>query len=131
MKQQIDRPIGNSLRTSTRAAAGTHARSVMTEFGRTIASEPAAGTEPDGFASATGEADSKRKKMYGFHGHFSSCSCVLFYGGGFKRASSGKTAERHPMTPLENAVNLASFTPQFSSRWVFPRHSITEAGHFM
>jgi hypothetical protein len=47
------------------------------------------------------------EKMYGFHGHFSSGNCLLFFGGGFKKGFVlGKTAERHPMLPLENPVRL-------------------------
>ena len=47
------------------------------------------------------------EKMYGFHGHFSSSNCLLFFGGGFKKGFVfGKTAERHPMLPIENPVRL-------------------------
>ena len=82
---------------------------ISTEFGRTIASDPAAGKEPDGFAERhTGEKlVVDNEKMYGFHGHFSSGNCLLFFGGGFKKGFVlGKTAERHPMLPLENPVRL-------------------------
>jgi len=45
--------------------------------------------------------------MYGFHGHFSSCNCMTFFGGGFKKGYvHGKTAERHPMLAVENPVPL-------------------------
>ena len=45
--------------------------------------------------------------MYGHHGHFSSASSMLFFGGGFKEGSVyGKTAPRHPMMPVENPVHI-------------------------
>jgi len=45
--------------------------------------------------------------MYGFHGHFSSGNQMLFFGGGFKGGYvHGRTAERHPMVPVENPVTL-------------------------
>ena len=80
------------------------------EFGRTIASAPAAGVEPEGDAEKhNGEnliIDSE--KMYGFHGHFSSGNQMLFFGGGFKGGYVyGKTAPRHPMIPVENPVKLS------------------------
>ena len=49
----------------------------------------------------------ENEKMYGFHGHFSSCNSMIFVGGGFKKGFVyGKTADRHPMIPVENPVNL-------------------------
>ncbi|HYD02355.1 MAG TPA: DUF1501 domain-containing protein [Phycisphaerales bacterium] len=110
MKGQIDGPIA-------RLITDLHERGMLdrtlvvigTEFGRTVASAPAAGVEPEGASeSHTGEklviAD---EKMYGFHGHFSSCNCMLFFGGGFKRGLAyGKTADRHPMLAVENPVKL-------------------------
>ena len=110
MKGQIDGPIAQLI-------TDLHERGMLertlvvigTEFGRTIASAPAAGVEAEGATEThTGEklviAD---EKMYGFHGHFSSCNCMLFFGGGFKRGVAyGKTAERHPMLAVENPVKL-------------------------
>ena len=47
------------------------------------------------------------EKMYGFHGHFSTTSCMLMFGGGFKPGYTyGKTADRHPMIAVENPVRL-------------------------
>ncbi|MEA2734021.1 MAG: hypothetical protein QOE14_472, partial [Humisphaera sp.] len=80
-----------------------------TEFGRTIANQPAAGAEPDGFAEkATGsELVIDNERMYGFHGHFSSGNSMLFFGGGMKKGFAyGKTAAEHPMIPIENAASL-------------------------
>jgi len=82
---------------------------LRTELGRTIASAPSAGTETEGFAERhTGEElVIANEKMYGFHGHFSSCNCMTFFGGGFKRGYvHGKTAERHPMLAVEDPVPL-------------------------
>lgn len=82
---------------------------IMTEFGRTIAAQPAAGVEPDGFAERqTGEGLTIAEEgMYGFHGHFSSANSLVFFGGGFKRGFAyGRTADRHPMVPIENPVCL-------------------------
>src|SRR4051812_7494386 len=110
MKRQIDRPIATFLRDlDARGMLDRTIVCIMTEFGRTIASEPAAGTEPDGFAERhTGEELTiANEKMYGFHGHFSSCNCMLFFGGGFKRGFAyGKTAPVHPMAAIEKPVHL-------------------------
>lgn len=111
MKKQIDGPIAQLVRDLEER--GMLQRTLVvaaTEFGRTIAAQPAAGTEPDGFAErSTGEGLSiDNEKMYGFHGHFSSCNAMLFFGGGFKRGFAyGKTADHHPMIAIENGVNLS------------------------
>jgi hypothetical protein len=82
---------------------------IATEFGRTIANQPAAGAEPDGFAEKSDGSNLtiESEQMYGFHGHFSSCNAMLFFGGGVKKGFAyGKTAEAHPMIPVANPVNL-------------------------
>jgi Protein of unknown function (DUF1501) len=85
MKKQIDRPIARLIQDlDERGLLDRTLVVVASEFGRTIASAPAAGQEADGFAERnTGEKlVIENEKMYGFHGHFSSCSCMLFFGGG-------------------------------------------------
>jgi hypothetical protein len=110
MKQQVDRPIAQLIKDlDQRGLLDRTLVMISTEFGRTIASAPAAGKEPDGFAERnTGDnlvIDSE--KMYGFHGHFSSGNCLAFFGGGFKKGFVyGKTADQHPMLPIENPVCL-------------------------
>lgn len=110
MKRQIDRPIAQLIKDlDQRGLLDRTLVMITTEFGRTIASAPAAGQEPDGFAERhTGEQltiDSE--KMYGFHGHFSSGNSLAFFGGGFKKGFVyGKTGDRHPMLPIENPVRL-------------------------
>ena len=110
MKRQVDRPIAQLIRElDERGLLERTLVMVSTEFGRTIASAPAAGTEPDGFAERnTGEKlIIENEKMYGFHGHFSSCNAMLFFGGGFKKGFAfGKTADEHPMVAVENPVPL-------------------------
>lgn len=110
MKKQIDRPIARLIRDlDQRGLLDRTLVVITTEFGRTIASQPAAGKEPEGFAERhTGEdLVIENEKMYGFHGHFSSGNCMLFFGGGFKKGFVyGKTSDRHPMAPIENPVNL-------------------------
>jgi arylsulfatase A-like enzyme len=110
MKKQIDGPITQLIRDlKDRGLLERTLVVITTEFGRTIASQPAAGQEPDGFAERhTGnELVLESEKMYGFHGHFSSGNCMLFFGGGFKGGFVyGKTADRHPMLPIENPVPL-------------------------
>jgi uncharacterized protein (DUF1501 family) len=111
MKKQIDGPIAQLI-------GDLHERGLLkrtlvclaTEFGRTIASAPAAGVEPEGDAERhTGEnliIDSEA--MYGFHGHFSSGNQMLFFGGGFKGGyAHGQTAPRHPMVPVKDPVHLS------------------------
>jgi hypothetical protein len=110
MKRQIDRPIAQLIRDlHERGLLERTLVMISTEFGRTIASAPAAGTEPEGSAERhTGEKlVLETEKMYGFHGHFSSGNNLLFFGGGFKPGFVyGKTADRHPMLPIENPVRL-------------------------
>ncbi len=110
MKKQVDRPIARLIKDlDERGLLDRTLVVIASEFGRTIASAPAAGKEPDGFAERnTGEnLVVENEKMYGFHGHFSSCMSMLFFGGGFKKGFVyGKTAERHPMEPVENPVPL-------------------------
>jgi hypothetical protein len=110
MKKQVDRPLAQFIKDlHERGMLERTLVVIMTEFGRTIASAPSAGTEPDGFAEQhTGEdlvlAD---ERMYGFHGHFSTTSCMVMFGGGFKPGFVyGKTADRHPMIAIENPVRL-------------------------
>lgn len=110
MKKQIDAPIAQLIRDlHERGLLERTLVCIMTEFGRTIASAPAAGAEAEGFAEKhTGEKlVIENEKMYGFHGHFSSCNNMIFFGGGFKGGYfHGKTNDEHPMLAVENPVNL-------------------------
>jgi hypothetical protein len=110
MKLQIDRPIAALIRDlDQRGMLDRTLVVIATEFGRTIAAQPAAGVEPDGFAERqTGETlVIENEQQYGFHGHFSSVNCMAFFGGGFKGGYvHGKTADRHPMVAVENPVPL-------------------------
>jgi hypothetical protein len=110
MKKQVDGPIAQLIRDlHDRGLLDRTLVWITTEFGRTIASAPSAGTEPEGAAEEhTGEKlIIESEKMYGFHGHFSSGNQMLFFGGGFKRGYvHGRTAEGHPMVPVEKPVNL-------------------------
>jgi hypothetical protein len=109
MKKQIDRPIGQLIRDlDERGMLDRTLVVIATEFGRTIASQPAAGVEPEGSSeSHNGEnLIIENEAMFGFHGHFSSCNCMAFFGGGFKRGYvHGRTAERHPMLAVESPVH--------------------------
>jgi arylsulfatase A-like enzyme len=110
MKKQIDGPVAQLIRDLEQR--GLLARTlvvVASEFGRTIANQPKAGVEPIGFAEQQSgeELIVENEKMYGFHGHFSSANCMLFFGGGFKPGFVyGRTADRHPMVPIENPVSV-------------------------
>ncbi len=110
MKQQIDRPIAQLIKDlDQRGLLKRTLVVIASEFGRTIASAPSAGTEPEGFAEKhTGaELVIENEEMYGLHGHFSSTNAMLLFGGGFKGGYVyGKTAAEHPMVPIENAVRL-------------------------
>ena len=110
MKQQIDGPISQLIKDlDERGLLERTLVCIMTEFGRTIASDPSAGREAEGFAERnTGEKlIIENEKMYGFHGHFSSCNCMTFFGGGFKKGFVyGKTANEHPMLAVEKPINL-------------------------
>ncbi len=110
MKKQVDGPIAQLIRDlHERGMLERTLVCITTEFGRTIASAPSAGTEPEGAAEEhTGEKlIIESEKMYGFHGHFSSGNQMLFFGGGFKGGyAHGRTAAHHPMVPIEKPVNL-------------------------
>ena len=110
LKKQIDGPLAQLIRDlETRGLLERTLVVVATEFGRTIANQPKAGVEPIGFAEQQSGDDLviENEKMYGFHGHFSSANTLLFFGGGFNPGLVyGRTAERHPMTPVERAVSL-------------------------
>ena len=133
MKRQIDRPIAQLVRDlHERGMLERTLVVVATEFGRTIANQPSAGVEPDGFAeTATGETlRIESESMYGFHGHFSSCNCMLLFGGGFKRGFAyGKTAERHPMVAVENPVRLPDVHATiYKALGIAPDHSYVTEG---
>jgi hypothetical protein len=110
MKKQIDRPLARLIRDlHERGMLDRTLVVVATEFGRTLAAQPAAGIEPDGAAEIqNGEKLAiEHPGMYGFHGHFSSCNSMMFFGGGFKRGVAyGKTADEHPMVAVEKPVKL-------------------------
>ena len=110
MKRQIDKPIAQLIRDlDQRGMLDRTMVVIASEFGRTIASQPAAGKEPDGFAERHNGSELviENEKMYGFHGHFSSCSSMLLFGGGFKRGLVyGKSSPEHPMVAIENPVDL-------------------------
>lgn len=110
MKKQIDGPIAQLIKDlHERGLLDRTLVVIGTEFGRTIASAPAAGVEAEGASEKhTGEnLVLTDEKMYGFHGHFSTCNTMLFFGGGFKRGIAyGKTAPLHPMLAVENPVKL-------------------------
>jgi len=116
MKQQIDGPIAQLLRDLQQRGLLERTLVVIeSEFGRTIASDPAtqidgkAGTEAIGAAE---DHDGTRlvidnEKQYGFHGHFSTNHTVVLFGGAVRGGTVfGRTADRHPMVPVENPVEL-------------------------
>ncbi len=133
MKRQIDRPIGRLLRDlEERGLLDRTLVVVATEFGRTIAAAPSAGVEPDGFAERqTGESlIIEKESMYGFHGHFSSCNNLLFFGGGFRGGVAyGKTSDAHPMVGVENPVTLTdAHATIFKALGIPPTHSYVTEG---
>ena len=111
LKRQIDAPIATLITDLHRRGLLDRTLVVVaSEFGRTIANAPKAGVEPIGFAESQSgdELILANESMYGFHGHFSSANSLLFFGGGFKRgAVYGRTAERHPLVPIEQSVSLS------------------------
>jgi uncharacterized protein DUF1501/TAT (twin-arginine translocation) pathway-exported protein len=136
MKKQVDGPLAQLIRDlDTRGLLERTLVVVATEFGRTIANQPKAGIEPIGFAEQqSGEQlVIENEKMYGFHGHFSSANCLLFFGGGFKRGFVyGRTAQRHPMIPIENPVSLTDVHATIYQALGIPpdHHYVTEGRPF-
>ena len=113
MKRQIDGPIAQLIRDlKERGLLQRTLVVIASEFGRTIANQPKAGVEPIGFAEQQSGAELTiaNEKMYGFHGHFSSANSALIFGGGFKPGLVyGRTADEHPMVPIENPVTVPDF----------------------
>ena len=133
MKKQIDRPIATFIKDlAERGLLEKTLVVIMTEFGRTIASDPSAGREPDGFAErhSGDKLVIVNEKMYGFHGHFSSCNCMLFFGGGFKKGyAHGVTAPEHPMLPVETPEKLTDvYATIFRALGIPADHSYTTEG---
>lgn len=136
MKKQIDGPIAQLIRDlDDRGLLARTLVVVATEFGRTIANQPKAGVEPIGFAEKQSGEDLviAEKKMYGFHGHFSSGNSLLFFGGGFKPGLVyGRTADRHPMLAIENPVTLSDVHATIFKALGIPAdaHFVTEGRPF-
>ena len=136
MKAQIDRPIGTLIKElKERGLLERTLVVVLTEFGRTIANQPAAGREPDGFAEKSdgSELVIESEQMYGFHGHFSSCNAVPMFGAGIKKGTTyGKTADAHPMIPVENPVSLPDVHATIYKALGIPadHHYVTEGRPF-
>jgi hypothetical protein len=111
LKKVIDSPIAQLvLDLEERGLLQRTLVIIATEFGRTLAVNPKLdGVEDFGFAEKqTGDRlIIANEKMYGFHGHFSSASCMVFFGGGIKQGLVfGKTADRHPMVIMEQSAKL-------------------------
>jgi hypothetical protein len=136
MKKQIDGPIAQLIRDlHDRGMLERTLVIVATEFGRTIANQPKAGVEPIGFAEQQSgdELVIEDRKMYGFHGHFSSANSLLFFGGGFKPGLVyGRTADRHPMLAIENPVSLTDVHATIYKALGIPSdaHYVTEGRPF-
>lgn len=133
MKKQVDGPIAQLIRDlDERGLLKRTLVCIASEFGRTIASAPSAGKEPEG-ASETHTGEDliiENEKMYGFHGHFSSGNQMVFFGGGFKGGYvHGKTAPRHPMVPVENPVDLSdAHATIYKALGIPPDHSYVTEG---
>jgi uncharacterized protein (DUF1501 family) len=139
MKQQIDGPIAQLLRDLKQSGLLDRTLVVIeSEFGRTIASDPAqqiggkAGTEAIG---ATENHDGSKltienEKQYGFHGHFSTNHTVVLLGAGIRGGTvHGKTADVHPMLPVENPVELPDVHATiYQALGIPPDHSYTTEG---
>lgn len=108
LKRQIDRPIAELVRGLERSGLLERTLVVVaSEFGRTVA--PARGTSRDGAdpAAPAHEIVFDDESDYGFHGHFAPCMSVVLFGGGVRRGVAvGRTAERHPMVAVEDAVGF-------------------------
>jgi hypothetical protein len=136
LKKEIDGPLARLvLDLEERGLLKRTLVVVASEFGRTIAHQPDAGREERGFAEdQTGEGlVIASEKMYGHHGHFSSCSGMLFFGGGFKGGYvHGKTAERHPMAPVEKPARVTDLHASiYRALGISPRaHRVTEERPF-
>ncbi len=84
-----------SLETSGRL--DTTAVVVASEFGRTIRCDPAVGQD----------YTIDDRNDFGLHAHFPGCQSVLLFGGPFKRGHVfGRSADAHPMLPVESPVSV-------------------------
>lgn len=108
LKREIDRPIAALVRDlESRGLLRRTLVVVASEFGRTVGTargddacmEDASG---DGADLVLGS-----ERAYGFHGHFNSCSAALLFGGGIAAgAVRGRSADRHPMVPVEAPLTM-------------------------
>ena len=142
MKRQIDGPVAQLIRDlEQRGLLDSTLVCIESEFGRTIQSAPAqnatgiAGSEPIGATEVHDGSDVviENEKMYGLHGHFSTNHSVVLFGGGIRGGSVyGKTADRHPMLPIENPVPLMDVHATVYSALGIPpdHHYVTEGRPF-
>ena len=110
LKKQIDRPIARLIQDLE--ASGQLDRTlvvVASEFGRTVGGGPG---EPEETRSPETDPTGANlivntPAMYGFHRHFNEANAMLLFGCGFKKGVAfGRTADQHPMVPVENPVLL-------------------------
>ena len=111
MKAQVDRPIAQLIRDlDQRGLLERTLVVVMTEFGRTIANQPAAGTEAFGFAERSTGSDliiQSGKDVRASTATSAAATACCSSAAASKRASS--TARRRTPTrslPIENPVRL-------------------------
>ncbi len=113
LKRMIDRPIASLIEAlENRKLLNSTIVCIASEFGRTIPSPVADGRDAAALDEThTGEHLTLRSLAdYGHHGHFSRCSSLLLFGGPFRRgAAYGRTADQHPLLPVENPISLPEF----------------------
>lgn len=94
LKQEVDRPIADLVGGLDRRGRLEHTLVVvMSEFGRTVA----------------GDDNSliRDERDYGFHHHFAACSSALMFGGGVPQGVAiGRSADAHPMLPVNTPMAL-------------------------
>ena len=111
MKQQIDRPIAQLIRDlDERGLLDRTLVVVATEFGRTIANQPAAGVEPDGFAERHTGDDAGRSTTRRCTASTATSAVATACSSSAAASSAASPTARppiaHPMVPVENPVAL-------------------------
>lgn len=107
MKQQIDAPVAQLIQDlDERGLLDRTLVILASEFSRDMMVEGVPGsTAPD---QSRAPADKMQEmKQYGLHRHFTGGSCVLLFGGGFRRGFLyGQTAAERPLLAVDNPVSV-------------------------
>ena len=108
MKKSIDAPVSQLiLDLEQRGLLDRTLVVLASEFGRDMITEGKPGKTVKDQVATTQPDVMTEMKHYGMHRHFTEASCILIFGGGFKKGFLyGKTADERPPKIVENPVTI-------------------------